>query len=109
VLYEDSAALLGLLVAFGGVFSGHYFANPYFDGTASVIIGVILAIVAVLLAYKSKGLLVGEEANQQLLASIRELATAAPSARTVAARAAAVARVASYCSREAKLFMTNTA
>jgi cation diffusion facilitator family transporter len=83
VLYEDSAALLGLLVAFGGVFSGHHFANPYFDGAASIIIGVILAIVAVLLAYESKSLLVGEGANQQILASIRELATADPAVERV--------------------------
>jgi cation diffusion facilitator family transporter len=83
VLYEDSAALLGLLVAFGGVFFGHYFANPYCDGAASIIIGVILAVVAVLLAYESKGLLVGEGANPYLLASVRDLAAADPAVERV--------------------------
>lgn len=60
VLFEDAAALLGLIVAFVGIFLAHYFNNPYLDGVASVVIGVILATVAVLLVYESKGLLVGE-------------------------------------------------
>lgn len=74
VLFEDSAALLGLAVAFLGVFFGHLFQNPDLDGTASVIIGLILAVVAVLLAYESKGLLVGESANTRIVERIRELA-----------------------------------
>src|ERR1700730_15449274 len=48
VLFEDSAALLGLVVAFVGVFLAHKLNNPYFDGAASIMIGVILAVVAVL-------------------------------------------------------------
>lgn len=63
VLFEDSAALLGLLVAFLGVFLGHSLKNPYLDGIASIAIGIILAIVAILLARESKGLLVGEGAE----------------------------------------------
>ena len=74
VLFEDSAALLGLLVAFCGVFFGHVFKNPYLDGTASILIGIILGIVAVILAYESRGLLVGESANKAIVASIRQIA-----------------------------------
>ncbi|HXG83701.1 MAG TPA: cation diffusion facilitator family transporter [Pyrinomonadaceae bacterium] len=77
VLFEDAAALLGLIVAFAGIFLAHYFNNPYLDGAASILIGVILASVAVFLAYESKGLLVGEGADPETLANIRKLAEAA--------------------------------
>ena len=76
VLFEDTAALLGLIVAFLGIFLGHWFHNPYLDGVASIIIGLILAVVAGFLAYESKGLLIGEGVDQKTLASIRELAGA---------------------------------
>ena len=78
VLFEDSAALLGLLAAFLGVFLGYTFGNPYFDGGASIVIGLILAVVAVALAYQSRGLLVGEGAEPRMLESIRRLAEADP-------------------------------
>jgi cation diffusion facilitator family transporter len=73
VLFEDTAALLGLVVAFLGIFLGHVFENPYFDGAASIAIGVILAVVAVFLAYESKGLLIGEGVDAETLASIRSI------------------------------------
>ncbi|MEH2453885.1 cation diffusion facilitator family transporter [Nostoc sp.] len=73
ILLEDTAAVLGLFVALIGIFLGHLFNNVYFDGIASIIIGIILAIVAILLARESKGLLVGESANPQTIASIRTL------------------------------------
>jgi len=78
VLFEDAAALLGLIVAFVGIFLAHHFNNPYLDGTASVLIGVILATVAVFLAHESKELLVGEGADPQTLQKIRKLAEADP-------------------------------
>ena len=84
VLLEDSAALLGLSVAFVGVYAGHALQNPYLDGLASLVIGLILAAVAVLLAYESKGLLVGESADAQAVASIRALAAADPAVEWVA-------------------------
>ena len=74
VLFEDSAALLGLVVALVGVYLAHEFDNPYFDGSASIVIGVILAAVAVLLAYETKGLLIGEGADPETLREIRRLA-----------------------------------
>jgi cation diffusion facilitator family transporter len=83
VLFEDSAALLGLVVAFIGVFLADKFDNPYFDGGASVIIGLILGVVAVLLAYESKGLLVGEPVDPETLKNIRRLAESDPRVESV--------------------------
>jgi len=73
VLFEDTAALLGLVVAFIGIFLGHLLHNPYLDGTASIVIGLILGVVSAFLAYESKGLLIGEGVNPEVLASIRSL------------------------------------
>ena len=78
VLFEDSAAMLGLLVALLGVYLAHNFNNPYFDGAASIGIGIILAAVAVFLAYETKGLLVGEGADPEMLGDIRRLAESDP-------------------------------
>ncbi len=73
VLFEDSAAMLGLLVAFAGIWLAEYLQLPVLDGVASVIIGVILAITASLLAYESKGLLVGEGADKEVVSAVREI------------------------------------
>jgi len=75
VLFEDTAAMLGLVVAFLGIFLGDMLHNPYFDGAASIVIGLILGGVASFLAFESKGLLIGEGVNPETLASIRELVT----------------------------------
>lgn len=83
VLFEDSAALLGLLVAFLGVLLGHWFNNPYLDGTASIVIGIILAVVAVILARESRGLLVGEGADPAMVKHLRSLVTADPAVEQV--------------------------
>lgn len=76
VVFEDSAAMLGLLVAFLGVFLGHLLHNPYFDGAASVVIGLILMAVAWALASESKGLLIGEGVEPEVLAAMKALVTA---------------------------------
>lgn len=60
VIYEDGAALAGLLVAGIGVFVGNHFNLPVADGIASIVIGLLLAFVAVLLTIESRGLLLGE-------------------------------------------------
>ena len=83
VLFEDSAALLGLLVAFLGVFLGHWLKNPYLDGSASIVIGIILAIVAVILARESKGLLIGEGADAATVKQLRSLVLADPAVDSV--------------------------
>lgn len=74
VLFEDTAATLGLIVAFAGIYLGQTTGNPNYDGYASIIIGVILGGTAVWLAYETKGLLIGESANSTLVAQIREIA-----------------------------------
>lgn len=79
ILFEDTAALLGLVVAFVGIFLGHELQNPYLDGVASIMIGAILAVVAIFLAYESKGLLIGEAVDQETLRSIRAIADGDPS------------------------------
>ena len=78
VLLEDTAALIGLMVAFVGIYLAHRFSNPYFDGAASVVIGVILCIVSVILARESKGLLVGEAATPEVVESVTSLALNEP-------------------------------
>lgn len=78
VLFEDGAALLGLLIAACGVVLSHYLASPIYDGVASVGIGCVLAAVAVLLAYESRGLLIGESALGGVVQSIRACAQGVP-------------------------------
>ncbi len=74
VLFEDSAAVLGLFVAFFGIWLGQVTGIVYLDGIATVIIGLILGGTAVWLAYETKGLLIGESANREVVQSIREMA-----------------------------------
>jgi len=72
VLFEDSAALLGLLVAFIGILLGQITGNPLYDGVASVIIGLILGVTALWLAIETKSLLIGEGARKEMLREIRK-------------------------------------
>lgn len=76
ILFEDTAAMLGLIVAFFGIFLGQTLNLPVLDGAASVCIGLILAAVAALLAYECKGLLVGESAETSVVQGIRAIAEA---------------------------------
>lgn len=73
VLFEDSAALLGLLVALIGVYMADQMGMLIFDGIASVVIGLILAGTALILARETKGLLIGEAASDELTEKVREL------------------------------------
>jgi cation diffusion facilitator family transporter len=83
VLFEDSAALIGLAVAFVGIAFGHLLGTPYLDAAASVIIGLLLAAVAAVLAHETRGLLTGESADPRVVASIRALAEADPAVERV--------------------------
>jgi cation diffusion facilitator family transporter len=74
VLVEDTAAVLGIIVAFLGIFLGHATQIPWLDGLASILIGVILATVAVLLAREVRGLLVGESADSASVNQIKRIA-----------------------------------
>jgi cation diffusion facilitator family transporter len=78
VLFEDSAAMLGLVVAFVGVFLADRTGIGTFDGVASIVIGLILGATAMWLAYETKGLLIGESADPEAVACIRDLAAEHP-------------------------------
>ncbi|MGH3861013.1 cation diffusion facilitator family transporter [Actinokineospora sp.] len=77
VLYEDSAALLGLLIAFAGVGLHQLTGSSVWDGVASVAIGVLLAFVAFLLGRTNAGLLIGRQASEDLVYAIRDTLAAA--------------------------------
>jgi len=83
VLFEDSAAMLGLLVAFLGVLLTDLTGIPYFDGAASVVIGLILGATAIWLAYETKGLLIGESADPETVSKLKEIAVAHHEVQTV--------------------------
>lgn len=70
VLFEDSAALIGLLIALLGVAGSQYFERPEWDGLASILIGVVLAGTAFVLARETKGLLMGEAATMSVRRAI---------------------------------------
>ncbi|MCJ8208694.1 cation diffusion facilitator family transporter [Mucilaginibacter sp. RS28] len=82
VIYEDSAALLGLIIAFLGVFLGHQFNNPFFDGFASVLIGIVLALVAIIMIVESRDLLIGESARSEMVKGICQLVLKDPDVMT---------------------------
>jgi cation diffusion facilitator family transporter len=79
VFLEDSAALVGIALAFLGIFLGNVLHNPYLDPIASILIGVLLAVVAVFLGRESGALLVGERTSQSTIKRVREVIKADPS------------------------------
>jgi cation diffusion facilitator family transporter len=81
VLAEDGAALVGLVLAALGVFFSHWLDMPVLDGLASLLIGCLLAGVAVLLIRESRGLLVGEGVRPETARAIRALALDEPGVR----------------------------
>ena len=70
VIVEDAAALVGITIAFGGVMLTQIFQNSLYDGIASMIIGFLLIVVAIVLVSETKGLLVGESASLAVRESI---------------------------------------
>lgn len=83
VLAEDAAALMGLLIAGCGIYLSRSLAMPELDGVASMVIGVLLAGVAVLLIGQSRGLLIGEGIRPETARDIRAMALAQPGVRSV--------------------------
>ena len=76
VLLEDTAALIGLAIAALGVWLSVHFAEPRFDGAASILIGLLLAAVAIVLATETKSLLIGERADPEVAVDVqRTIAT----------------------------------
>ena len=84
VLAEDSAAIGGLAAAAVGIYASHRLDMPVLDGAASVVIGLLLAGVAMLLIREARGLLIGEGVAPQTADAIREIACANPCVRNVA-------------------------
>ena len=83
VLFEDSAAVLGLAIVTLMIYLGHKYNNPYLDGVASLILGVILTIVSVLLARESRSLLMGEGIARATQEKIRDIIENDPSIEKV--------------------------
>ena len=73
VLLENGAAMAGIVAAAIGLAIAQLTGDPFYDGAASIVIGVILAITSFVLAYESKGLLIGEAADPELVKSLRHL------------------------------------
>jgi cation diffusion facilitator family transporter len=78
VLFEDSAALVGIVIAAIATYFSWSLKLPWIDGAGSILIGAVLAIVAVLLARESKELLIGERASPELSAAVRQTASEDP-------------------------------
>ncbi|NHB65145.1 cation transporter [Acinetobacter sp. GFQ9D192M] len=74
VLFEDTAALIGLFIALVGIFLAHQLNIPELDGAASILIGLVLAVSAWLLARETKGLLLGETADPRLRENVLNIA-----------------------------------
>jgi cation diffusion facilitator family transporter len=83
VLAEDSAALLGILVAASGVFLSARMGSAIPDGVASIVIGVLLASVATFLVYESRGLLIGESVDPRVAEAVRRMANEDPAVLSV--------------------------
>ncbi len=78
VLFEDSAAMLGLLVALAGIALSQFTGILVFDAIASILIGLILFGTASWLAYETKSLLIGESASCATVQGIREILRSVP-------------------------------
>jgi cation diffusion facilitator family transporter len=78
VLLENGAAIAGIVTAAIGLLLSQWTHDPFYDGAASVVIGLILGATAALLAYESKGLLIGEAADPDLVDNLRDLAASMP-------------------------------
>lgn len=83
VLFEDSAALVGLLIAAACIGADVMLEMPVFDGIGSLLIGLVLAVTAAFLAYETKSLLIGESARRDLVDGVRTILDAEPAVEHV--------------------------
>lgn len=73
VLLENGAAMAGIIAAAIGLGLSQLTHDPFYDGAASVVIGLILAGTSCLLAFESKALLIGEAADPELVAALHDM------------------------------------
>ncbi|HEX4496398.1 MAG TPA: cation diffusion facilitator family transporter [Thermoanaerobaculia bacterium] len=78
LFFEDSAALVGLIIAFCGIFLGQLWRTAVPDAIASIVIGLLLSTVASFLVSQSRGLLLGESVSPEILASLRTIVHSDP-------------------------------
>ena len=83
VLFEDSAAIAGLLIALAGVWASHALGRPELDGYASIAIGCVLALVAGFLAREAKGLLSGARPDPAVIQQVYRLVDGHPAIAAV--------------------------
>jgi cation diffusion facilitator family transporter len=83
ILFEDGAAVLGLIIVFILMQCSHAFQLPLLDGVASVLVGLLLIFVSLILARESHSLLIGEGISKVTQAKIRELAEKDPAVSKV--------------------------
>ena len=84
VFLEDSAGLIGTALAFLGIFLGDIFGNPHFDAVASILIGMLLAAVALLLGRETGALLIGERTNRARIRKIEKIVAEDPAVEGIA-------------------------
>jgi cation diffusion facilitator family transporter len=83
VFYEDTAALVGLLLAFAGIGLHLLTGSALWDGLASLLIGSLLGVVAYLLGRTNMRLLIGQQADRRLVQAIYVQLTAKPEVEQV--------------------------
>ena len=83
VLLEDSAALLGLALAFIGIFLADRLGLPWIDGVSSIGIGLLLCVIALVMVYESKSLLIGEGVGRQTAEALREIIASEPAVESI--------------------------
>jgi cation diffusion facilitator family transporter len=74
ILLENGAAIAGIIAAAVGLALTEFTGSAFFDGAASIVIGIILGLTAIFLAHESKGLLIGEAADPALVEELRQVA-----------------------------------
>jgi len=84
IFLEDSAALVGIAIAFLGILFSHLFNKPYWDAIASLVIGLILFAVAIMLANESRELLLGERAHTEQMRKVIDLLRSDPRVKEIA-------------------------
>jgi len=83
VLFEDAADVIGIFIAFTGILLGQLLKNPYIDGIASIMIGLLLTAVAILLVRESRSLLMGETPMPDELKKVVHIAEKHPAVNKV--------------------------